>query len=285
MSNFQRVIKAEPVTQKNLVTKEEADKVMNHVKNTYGYSLKHPPMDRPVRIYCDGIYDLFHFGHAKALQQAKNSFSSVHLIVGVCNDKDTHSRKGRTVMKDTERYESLLHCRWIDEIITDAPWIVDQEFLDTHEIDYVAHDDIPYKSIDSEDVYAFVKAQGRFLPTQRTDGISTSDLITRVVKDYNKYLRRNLERGVTRKELGISYFKAQELMMQKQVEELRSQFTNLVLIWEERSQEIIRGFAHRFGAEDIVDKFLKFVSPRPSTNVSSDSESDESINEFHDAIN
>lgn len=110
-------------------------------------------------------------------------------------------------MKDTERYEAMRHIKWVDEVVEDAPWVITQEFIDQHQIDYVAHDAEPYQSTESGDVYAFVKAQGKFLPTQRTDGISTSDLITRIVRDYDAYLRRNLERGVSAKDLNISFLK------------------------------------------------------------------------------
>lgn len=70
-------------------------------------------------------------------------FPNAYLLVGCCNDEVTHKYKGRTVMTDEERYESLRHCKWVDEVIPDAPWVINQEFLDKHKIDYVAHDSLP----------------------------------------------------------------------------------------------------------------------------------------------
>ncbi|RUS27020.1 cytidylyltransferase-domain-containing protein, partial [Jimgerdemannia flammicorona] len=245
---------------KRTKTNELLDNSLPVPASHYNFKINAPPDDRPVRIYCDGIYDLFHFGHARALEQAKKSFPQVYLLVGVCSDVETHKRKGKTVMTDHERYESLRHCKWVDEVVENAPWVVDQSFIDQHKVDYVAHDDIPYASTESNDVYAFVKAQGRFLPTRRTDGVSTSDLITRIVRDYDAYLRRNLERGVSAKELNISFLKVRighgVIKVQKSVSELRDSIKQTWEFWEGRNQELVRGFAGLFGVESVVDKFL-----------------------------
>jgi choline-phosphate cytidylyltransferase len=234
--------------------------------------------DRPARIYCDGIFDMFHYGHAKALEQAKKLRPYVYLMVGVCNDALTHEKKGKTVMNEYERYESVRYCKWVDEVIPDAPWCVDQEFIDLHNIDFVAHDDIPYTSGDVADVYQFVKDQGKFLATQRTDGISTSDLITRILKDYDMYVRRNLERGISAKELNLSLLKKGEWQVRKKVQAIRgaikenwtgaagealSQLESLeskshqwIKDWEAKSKDWRKGFIELFDPNGPVGKII-----------------------------
>jgi len=60
-----------------------------------------------------------------------------------------------------------------------------------------------------------------FKETQRTDGISTSDIILRIIKDYDMYVWRSLKRGYNSKDLGISAFKAQRIKLKNQYQEFK----------------------------------------------------------------
>jgi len=159
--------------------------------------------NNPVRIYTDGIFDCFHFGHARLLKQCKDMFKYVYLIVGVCSDEDTQKEKGITIMTQLERSECVRHCKWVDEVYENGPWIPTVEFLDKIKCHYIAHDPIPYPMGEIEDVYSELKVNKRFLPTQRTQGISTTDIMNRVIKNYDLYLLRNIKKGATAEEINI----------------------------------------------------------------------------------
>merc|ERR1719219_2666807 len=208
-------------------------------------------LGRPVRVYADGIYDLFHAGHARQLQQCKKLFPNVYLIVGCCSDKLTLERKGRTVNKEWERYANISHCRYVDEIVRDAPWTLDNEFLAKHHIDFVAHDEAPYTlgSGPCDDIYAWLKEAGQFCATQRTEGVSTSDLITRIIKNYDMYIRRQLKRGIDAKELNINKFKETEIKAKMAIDNAKEKGNNILREWKQKSGHYVRAFLTRiYGA-------------------------------------
>ncbi|RGP72324.1 choline-phosphate cytidylyltransferase [Fusarium sporotrichioides] len=202
-----------------------------------GYKTNPPPVGRPVRVYADGVFDLFHLGHMRQLEQAKKAFPDTTLVVGVTGDHETHKRKGLTVMSAAERAETLRHCKWVDEVIEDCPWVVTPEFLDANKLDYVAHDDLPYGADEGDDIYQPIKAAGKFLVTQRTEGVSTTGLITRIVRDYEKYIARQFKRGTSRQELNVSWLKKNELDLKRHVQDLRENITNN---WSTTGQELGR---------------------------------------------
>lgn len=72
------------------------------------------------------------------------------------------------------------------QVVEAAPWVVTDDFLDKHNIDFVCHDALPYTDSsgqsDDGDVYAHLKRRGRFVETRRTEGISTSDIIASIIQ-------------------------------------------------------------------------------------------------------
>jgi ethanolamine-phosphate cytidylyltransferase len=134
---------------------------------------------QPVRGYFDGCFDIMHSGHYNAIRQAK-SICDV-LVVGVHSDQEIAENKAMPVMKQDERYCLLDHIKWIDEIIYDVPYSPQLATLEKARADFCVHgDDMP---VNAQGVCAYdeMRRAGRLRIVKRTEGVSTTDLIGRLL--------------------------------------------------------------------------------------------------------
>lgn len=134
-----------------------------------------------IRIYTDGIYDLFHRGHVESLNLCKSLYPNTYLIVGVINDKDATAYKRAPIYNESDRYTIIENLKCVDKLVRDAPLIVTQEFLEEHQIDLVVHGFAnPEDSLKQTDFYKVPKELKKFKEVAYYNGISTTDIISKI---------------------------------------------------------------------------------------------------------
>jgi ethanolamine-phosphate cytidylyltransferase len=147
-----------------------------------GHEIGHPEPKKPgvVRIWVDGCFDMMHYGHANLLRQA--AALGDELYVGIHTDEEVNTFKGGyPVMTAEERYAAARACKWVTAVVEGAPYVTEMEDLKKHEIDYVAHGDDMSVDLNGNDSYAAVKAMGMMKIVRRTEGVSTTDLVGRML--------------------------------------------------------------------------------------------------------
>ncbi|KAG6546431.1 hypothetical protein Mapa_011979 [Marchantia paleacea] len=138
---------------------------------------------KKVRVYMDGCFDMMHYGHANALRQARALGDE--LVVGVNSDEEIKANKGPPVMSMDERVVMVSSVKWVDEVIKDSPYAINEEFMNKlfteYGIDYIIHGDDPCLLPDGSDAYAHAKKAGRFKQIKRTEGVSSTDIVGRML--------------------------------------------------------------------------------------------------------
>lgn len=143
------------------------------------------------RIWVDGCFDFTHHGHCGALLQARRTAedpTKSQLFVGIHTDEQVIINKGPPVMNTQERYGHARAIRWCSEVVEDAPYVTDPKWLDEYNCQFVVHGDDITTDANGEDCYQEMKDIGRFKVVKRTYGVSTTDIIQRILTGENNHL-------------------------------------------------------------------------------------------------
>ena len=132
-----------------------------------------------VTIFCDGVFDLFHEGHLKHLKKIKKYFkSSVHLIVGLINDKTAEQYKRRPIINETDRKKILLSCKYVDSVVLMDRLIIDETFIKTYNIDFIFHAFLNKNDLIKQNkFYEIPRKLNKFIEIEYNNGISTTEIL------------------------------------------------------------------------------------------------------------
>ncbi|KAJ6765328.1 ETHANOLAMINE-PHOSPHATE CYTIDYLYLTRANSFERASE [Salix purpurea] len=152
-------------------------------RSNLSLSLNMKKKKKPIRVYMDGCFDMMHYGHCNALRQA--SALGDQLVVGVVSDDEIIANKGPPVTPVHERMIMVNAVKWVDEVISDAPYAITEDFMKKlfyeYNIDYIIHGDDPCVLPDGTDAYALAKKAGRYKQIKRTEGVSSTDIVGRML--------------------------------------------------------------------------------------------------------
>ena len=131
------------------------------------------------RIMVDMSATLLHHGHTRLLEKASKHGD---VIVALTTDEEVRkTKKYKPELSYDERKEILESIRYVAEVVP-CSWLIDEAFLDKHNIDLLVHGDDNVNPIPPE----------RMLILPRTEGVSSSDLRERVL---DSLISLNLEKG------------------------------------------------------------------------------------------
>jgi cytidyltransferase-like protein len=111
------------------------------------------------------------------LKQAKSHGD--FLLVGIHADETVESYKRTPILTMEERIASVSGCRYVDEVIPNAPLEITREWIEKNQIELIIHgDDVAPEVRDTW--YKVPIKMGIYQSVSYTEGISTTELIARI---------------------------------------------------------------------------------------------------------
>lgn len=128
-----------------------------------------------VKIYIDMVGDLFHHGHVEILKKSKALGD--YLIVGVHSDDVVKSYKRKPILSMDERISVIRSCKYVDEVVDNAPLRVTNEYLNSIGADYVVHGD---DMTEESKISMYGEVLDKLKIFKYTEGVSTTNILSRI---------------------------------------------------------------------------------------------------------
>ena len=147
-----------------------------------------------------GNYEFFTAETLKAnLALVANGMPKNGIWVGLHSDQEIEKNKGSLpVMTLLERCYHVSHIRWVTSkgVVKDVPYVTELDHgVNDSLCEYVLHGDDLVSDADGKDCYYNVRKENRFLIVKRTEGVSTTEIIQRILSksyenrnDYEEYM-------------------------------------------------------------------------------------------------
>lgn len=137
-----------------------------------------------MRVYMDGVFDLFHRGHLEAIKKVRNDAGiDGTVIIGVVSDMDANSYKRWPIIKEDDRVEIISNIKDVDEVIFPCPMSVTKEFIEKHQIDLVVHGFADESDFNNQkEFFKEIIDLGKFKVQEYYKGSSTTEIIKKIKK-------------------------------------------------------------------------------------------------------
>lgn len=131
-----------------------------------------------MRIFADGVFDFYHNGHREHFHRLKNLNEDVQLIVGVISDEECSTYKRNPTMNEYQRLKLVSKDKHVDQAMI-TPLIITEDFLNTHNIDYVYHAFANPKDEAKQDkCFAVPISLGIFRTIPYVHGVSSTEILS-----------------------------------------------------------------------------------------------------------
>ena len=131
------------------------------------------------RGFITGCFDVLHVGHIAILKYSKSHCD--HLTVALDTDERVSAAKGpnRPFNTLSDRKAVIKSIKYVDEVIPDAPLLIDEKWIKKHDIDMIVHGD-DWEISKLQNIYKIPIEMGIFKTVPHTPSISTTDIIKRL---------------------------------------------------------------------------------------------------------